>query len=437
MTDKITKGTWIVNSYKHLLGIRQDAPELSHFEATDTAGKAGALLARLVTDESEVVSANKVKAFYRQSGIRRGELPVCLQHLKNLGKVDYRKNPLEEIPEVEVYCFSTQDALATTNDIYNALETTEYEEGSITSLEKTFALPHSDLELLEELTAEGLTEGAARTTLTLQETLGLVKVAKTPKLDRPIYYNEHAFTEGPEKIVVAMKSLSSSDKQSVEEIQSLVNENPGYPLEYIERQFPNHLLRMMEGVGLLDAKLVRSEHAEAVFLTAHQLKGIAIDVRPLSADVFHKAKLLLSSLRFGQFKSRSWRGRIDSPSMMLNITNKLLRGEWVGPCTAIGQDYTLLEIDGVIETRKFNSHMYEMKLRQREVGLMVKQMLLNKQVLLEADAEFGNLLTQEPLLSYEAPEFRRRKIIAKQTKPVKEIRDKMLETLRMGLRSTS
>ena len=416
--DEVIKGTWLINSYKPLLGIRSDAPELSYFEATAIAGKAGMLLARLTADESEIVPADKVKAFARQSGISRGELPTCLRYIRKQGKIDFIEGPPEEVPDVEVYCFSTQDALATTSKIYDTLDISECEEASLVSLGETFLLPRSDHELLDALTSEGFSEDDAITTLKLQETLELVRVARGPAFVRPIFYNEHAFAESPEKIARALQGLSPAECQAVEDILNLVDETPGYPLDDLGKRHPRNILKMMEGVGLLDGMSVESPHAEAIFMTGPQLKGISIGMSPLSADVFHKAKLLLSSLRFGEIKSQTWRGKIESQQEMLHIVNKLLRDEWVGPCTAIGEDFTLLEIDGVIETRRVTRgwygkyRMFEMKLRQREVGLLVRQILLYGRVLPVADVEFAHLLTQEPLVSWKPPEKRRSEILA-------------------------
>ncbi len=438
--DDVTKGTWLINSYKHLLAIRQDAPELSQFEATDAAGRSGALLARLVADASEVVPADKVKAFARQSGIRPAELQAHLQYLKNAEKIDFVVARSSGALEVEVYCFSTQDAITTTAAIYDDLGPSEYEKASLVTLDETFLLPRSDHELIENLTSAGYSEEVAEATLSLQESLELVKVSRERELNRPVFYNEHAFSGDPQIIVRALSSLKSPERQEVEDIQRLVDSNPAYPLDELEAVHSPTILRMMEGIGLLDGTPVKSEHGEAVFVTGPQLKGIAIDVQPLSVDVFHKAKVLLSCLRFGQLKSESGRGKITTEDKMLNIVNKLLRGDWVGPCTAIGQDYQVLEIDGVIETRRAThgwygtQSMYEMRLRQREVGVLVRQMLTYQRVLSDPQVDSSRLLFQEPVLSYTIPEMRRREIVAKQTKPVKEIRDRLLQALRTGVR---
>ena len=160
---------------------------------------------------------------------------------------------------------------------------------------------------------------------------------------------------------------------------------------------------------------------------------MAINTSFLSVDVFHKAKVLLSCLRFGEIKSQPWRGRIETHQKMVNIVKKMVRGEWVGPCTAIGRDYQLLEKDGVIVTRPAGSEMYTMKLRQREVGMLVKQILEFKYVFPELDIELQKLVEKQPV-RYTIPEQRRSQILARRTKAVKEIHEKLLQSIRTGMR---
>jgi len=428
---ELTKGTWIINSIKHLMGVKINSPELSFFDATEMAGKSGMLLSRLVADEQEIIPSAKVKAFSRESGITRGEILSCLNYLKKNGKIDFTVDSSGNPKDVEVYCFSTQDALLTTSKLYNDLEPSDHEQASLISLDRTFRLPYSESELISTITSKGFSENIAVTTLMLQDTLELVKVSK--ESGEPIYYNEYAFAHSPEKIAKALRSLSNTERNMVEEIQGLIEENPGFPFETLSRKFPSDILKLMEGVGLLDGITVYSDIGGATFVTLPQLKGISIDVPPLSADAFHKAKVLLSCLRFGEVKSQPWRGRIESHEKMINIVKKLVRGEWVGPCTAIGHDYQLLEKDGVITTRPAKGGMYMMRLRQREVGILVKQMLELKRILPEADIELQRVLQKQPV-GYIIPEQRRSQILAKQTKTLKDIRERFLQSIRTGMR---
>ena len=423
------KGTWIVNSAKHIVSLRTNTPELSYFEVTEQSGKAGLLLARLASPAQEVIPAQKVKLFAREAGITGGEVLKCLQDLKKLGKVDYTLS--DGAPkDVEIYCFSGKDAIQTVATMFEGADTTEAERASLVSLDETFHAPKYGDEIIEKLTGHGFSEQVARQTLQLQETLTLVKAS--PEGTAKLFYNEYAFADDPHKIAGALKGLSLSEKQTVTDIQELLQKRPGMPMDDLA-SFPTHVVEMMEGVGLIDVVPVYSPYGKADFVTLPQHKGISIGSSPLSHDVFHKVKLMLSCLRYGEIKSQYHRGKIKSAEMLLNIINKLNRLDWVGPCTAIGQDYQLLERDGVIETRPEGSGtgMFYMKLRQVEIGLLVKQIIEFNTVVGELDSRDLKILHAQPT-SFDIPENRRMTILATQSPAVASVRAKLLQSFRTG-----
>lgn len=429
--DTLSKGSWIINSGKHLLGVRQNTPELAFFEATEFSSKSATLLARLVADEQETILASKVHAFARESGISRGEMISALKDLQDLGRLSLNTDRNNQLVSVEVYTFSLADAVRAASQLYDKLGPSEYEEAALITLQSTFQLPRRKEELVESIAASGLSESVAAQSLDLQETLDLLRVSR--ERSGSIYYNEYAFSEGATKIMKALDGLEADERQAVIDIQDLVQNYPGYSLERLKGRFPSKIVNMMEGVGLIDVVTVESDAGEGNFVTAPQMKGISIQSPVISLDVFHKAKLLLSSLRFGEFNSSANRGRIDTSEKMLNIVKKMNRGEWVGPCRAIGQDYQLLERDGVIETLPYRNGMYHMKLRQLEVGKLVRQLLEHNRVVPEIDVELQGFFDQQPT-SYTIPEQRRSQIIARSVKPVREIRERLLESLRTGMR---
>ncbi|WP_080837099.1 hypothetical protein [Cohnella massiliensis] len=427
--DKLTKGTWIVNTIKHLAEIKQNTTELTYFEATEQAGKAGALLGRLVADKQEIVPYQHARIFARQSSISGGELTTYLDYLRQAGKVDYIVDEMGKPKEIEIYCFSGKEALETVSTIYDKLEPQVEEQASLIGLNHTFELPRVPDELKEYLTKNGVSEESAATTIELQKTFGLVK-ASGEGSDQ-VLYNEYSFNGDPQRVAKALSALDSDERDMVMEVQRLVSETPGFLIEDIPSTIKPHIVEMMEGVGLLDGVTVESAIGAATFLTTPQLRGQGVGSFSLSEDVFHKAKILLSCLRFGQTKSSFGRGRISTIEKMLNIVNKLLRGEWVGPATAIGEDYALLEMDGVIQTTPAEPYGFYMKLRQREVGELVRQMITYNKVALEAESNIGDLLKEQPSRCV-IPETRKNQIIAKSTAPVEALRSKMLSTLRTG-----
>lgn len=208
-----------------------------------------------------------------------------------------------------------------------------------------------------------------------------------------------------------------------------VKRSQGFLAESLNNLINPDIIIMMEGVGLLDGITVNSDFGKAVFYTTPQLIGPGIGTWKISTDVFNHAKVLLSCLRYGEYKSVSSRGAIYTSSKMMNIVNKLIRGEWVGPCTAIGEDYKLLEMEGVITVEPYNG-MYKMQLRQIEVGKLVRQMLEYNMVVSDSVNEidvFNNLPT-----GYIAPEERRKAIQAERTVPVKNIQEKFIASIRTG-----
>ncbi|MBA7654432.1 hypothetical protein ES703_62311 [subsurface metagenome] len=183
---------------------------------------------------------------------------------------------------------------------------------------------------------------------------------------------------------------------------------------------------MLQGVGLLEELEVISSYGNASFATLPDLRPLDSGSSSLISDIYHKAKLLLSCLRYGQMKSVPGRGKIIDP---LWIINALLDGRWIGPCTAIGQDYRVLELQGVVETRQHSGSTYYMRLRQQEVGKLAHDILAYGTMLPDPDVCDPKFVGFQPD-QFVIPETKRRALQSKMPKPVEELVTKMLETIR-------
>lgn len=152
-------------------------------------------------------------------------------------------------------------------------------------------------------------------------------------------------------------------------IAGLLKENCGVPDEIIQ---------LAANLGLIEVVTVNSAgsgliSADFVMPPSVKIKGMNMDT--LEDDIFHNAKLLLSSIRFGEQRSIASRGRIMDPVILMS---RLIEDNEVGPCTAIGEDYVVLETEGVIETNKAEhktGEQYYMSLRRREPAVIVKRLL--------------------------------------------------------------
>ena len=426
--DNLEKGSWIINTIKHTTGVRTDTVELNDLEVTERAGKSGILLGKLLVDKQEIITGKKLSVFARTANISPDAVKTYAEILKNFGQVDFKLDKFGNVSELEIYCLTTEDAIKTVSDIFEYYEPDEIERGNLESLKTTFEFPASREELTQALTSrKGISEENVNEILALESAFSLIKKERIENSD--IYYNEYAFAGDGSKIAKAIASLPESQRNDVNFVMEQVKQSQGFLADNLTDKINPNIISMMEGVGLLDGITVNSDFGKAVFYTTPQLIGPGIGSWKISTDVFNHAKLLLSSLRYGEYKSVSSRGAIYTSSKMMNIVNKLLRGEWVGPCTAIGEDYKLLELDGVISVQPYNG-MYKMKLRQFEVGRLVKQMLEYNMVVNDSVNEidvFNNLPT-----GYIAPEERRKVIKDDITVPVKNIQEKFIASIRTG-----
>jgi hypothetical protein len=297
-------------------------------------------------------------------------------------------------------------------------------------LNRPACCPGSSLNLIEHLTNEGFSEADAETTLRLEKDLGLVGVDDSPALNEPILFNEHAFIEKPSRIAAALNSLDPQDRQCVVDIQTSVEGKGCVSYDDLVKQFPQNILRLMEGLGLLDRQEVISPFGNALFATLPQTLGVYGQKSGigLGIDCFHHAKMLLCCLRYGTARSVYGRGRIQNP---IDILNSLLRGNWVGPCTAIGEDYQVLEREGVISTRKAREkpgQQFYMRLRKREVGELAKQVFLYGRGY--TDTGIFVVPDSSPSQGYVNPQDKRAEMMAQPVGPIEELRARLLVAVR-------
>lgn len=110
------------------------------------------------------------------------------------------------------------------------------------------------------------------------------------------------------------------------------------------------------------------------------------------------------------------------------LMRKLIGGSWVGPATAIGQDYKVLELKGVIEVRPTGDKRYLMRLLKKDVGELALR------VVTEGEASSTSLLDLPSVSAtkYYGPEKNRAISRRKQSEPLKKGVAQLLSDLRTG-----
>ncbi len=186
-----------------------------------------------------------------------------------------------------------------------------------------------------------------------------------------LYFNRYQFGDKAEDIAKAFPMLSDGLREELDAAIDQVGGRPGVPLD--DLQMSERTKDLAVGLGILDVSEVPSPSGVVKFVTSAGLAPPSVggQTSHLENDIFHHAKMLLSSFRYGQLRSTASRGRINDPAVL--VDRLLSQGE-VGPCTAIGEDYVTLEANGVIRTVQANDRVgsqFSMQLRRREPAQIV------------------------------------------------------------------
>ena len=145
---------------------------------------------------------------------------------------------------------------------------------------------------------------------------------------------------------------------------------------------------------------------------------------PLVDDAFDLAKALVAALSYGMTQSSAGRGRIEMIGLLLR---KLINGAAVGPATAIGEDYKVLETKGVIRVSKSKPFGFTMRLLKLDVGEMALKVLTTGEA-----ASTSTLDRPLPgrMTGYSGPEKTRSDFRRRQLPASKSMTQDVLEALR-------
>jgi hypothetical protein len=225
------------------------------------------------------------------------------------------------------------------------------------------------------------------------------------------------------KINRVLDALILPETNRYKEIDGLLNKSACVPLDEVVQIGGTDLVNKLQGIGLLDINTVSNEHGEYYFVT--KPSTFCKFTNSIVDDAFDLAKVFVTSLTYGMVRSSYSRGRI---TMIEALMLKLIAGEWVGPATAIGQDYKILELRGVLEVKPSRNGMFNMRLLKKDVGNLALSVI-------REGTTAGNIISQIPgasVVNYVHPE-RNRTIKRKNlTKPLKNGIASILDSLRTG-----
>jgi hypothetical protein len=413
-----TKGAWIINHTKKLL----DVKETQDFEDIEFAGKCGVFLSNLAaSNEQSDLNEDKISAIAKVSNIKKTEIDAIKSKLADAHLISLGGNN-----SISVLGITSSSVLDHTSDIFEVMNPSNYQKAAIELSENVSDLPKGE-KLLSEYISDtySLTKSETGDLLTQSEDIGFIDFEKLDDNSK-FYFNGNLFRrEAAQKTNAVLASLKADESRKVNEIDQLLGSKGCLTIEETKTILGEQLLSKLQSIGMYDFNEVSNNLESKTFVT--KPSAFAKYGNPFEEDALDLAKAFVSSLYYGMNFSAAGRGKI---TMLKALMRKLVSGQEVGPATAIGEDYRLLELKRVIKLRHLGagSTRYYMSLLKRDVGELALQVL-----------EFGDATQQSVLgttiysgsvINYKGPEQKRYTSRKKQNEQSKKSVADLLRTFR-------
>lgn len=413
--DKQIKGAWIVHHTNKLQGVTN---AINDYEQINFSGKCGLLLSSLSSSEEVSLTTGRVNALAKAVGITvKLELPSILDEL------EAQKLISRGASGIDVLGLSTAATLGHITSIFEESEPLGREQAVIDLAEKTSELP-CDSALAREYISDTykIAIPEAEEVLISAESIGLIdfeEIGDTKKL----LFNGNLFRrENAKKITAVCSSLSDVEASKVLELNDTLTKQGCISLNLAHTIMEEKLFKKLHSIALYDVNVVSNDQGSFYFVT--KPSAFSKFSETIADDAFNLAKIFVTSLTYGMTQSLAGRGRI---TMIQRLMQKLINGEPVGPATAIGYDYKLLEMRGVIQVIPANKGMFNMKLLKKEVGKLALK------VIMDGDASTEALsLPSASVISYKGPEETRSYQRKSQTPQLKSSVGELIEQIRTG-----
>jgi hypothetical protein len=361
--SKKEKGAWVVHHAQKTASTQNASAE---FPAIDAAGKASSLLSQFAASDEAVIPKAIVDAFAQAAGLNpKTELYSLLEMLKKRRVIDTSQNG-----DVSVLGLTTSVTVQHAGDIFEEQEPTPEERAAIVLADIASISPVTRKDTVEFISDEfKLTPMRTGDLVDRSELIGFVDGETTDK-DK-LYFNGNLFRrDNIQKVSRVLSSLSTTDSGKIDELEQLLQKKGCVSLTVAEGILGNSLFDKLRAAGMYDVNHVMNSTGEHGFVTRPAAFHKFND--PMADDAFDLAKALVAALSYGMTLRAQSTGRIGAVSVLLNA---LISGREIGPATAIGEDYRVLEMKGVIQTRPGPRYGFLMKLKKKDIGQMALAVL--------------------------------------------------------------
>ncbi|EGR2179625.1 hypothetical protein L5179_002695 [Vibrio parahaemolyticus] len=416
--DTKVKGSWLIHNTNKLAS----AVNQGVYENTYVAGKAGIFLSAISATDEQAIDNQRLRALANANNINASfELKCILDILSEHELIDRSESG------IAVLGVTTTSALQHTAKIFQSLEPNALEESVLELAEISSNKPVDSREVSEYLSDTfKLSASQMGQVVYDSESYGFVDVEPLGK-DSKLYFNGNLFRRGSaEKTKKVLDSLKPAEASLLMELNAMLQAHGCIDVSSAKRMLGDALFSKVSSIALYDINVVSNCNEEAGFLTLPS--AFSKYSNSQVEDAFDLAKAFVASLTYGMTKSYHERGQIK---MIEALLNKLLRGEAVGPVNAIGQDYKILELKGVVsifDGRKNGRVGPMMRLLKREVGELALRVLQTGDV----SEESLLLLPGAAVTKFTGPEVNREIVRRKQVKKSPFETNDMISALRTG-----
>ncbi|MCG9965192.1 hypothetical protein [Shewanella cutis] len=393
--DSKVVGAWVVHHANKLQTVSHQ-PQYSEIEY---AGKLGKLMSAITSDNRRILPKNHVESLAVSANIDKYSVDSFLQKLSEHKLVDVSDG------NVSVIGLTSSAVLSHVDNIFKGLSPSNNQKAVIELAELSSGRPRTGAELKEYL-GDTYKISSANVTQLMSDSEGIGFIDYEPLSDKEnLYYNGNIFRrDNPVKVHRVLSALNQSEIHLTNQINGELKIKGCLNVEYVKRVLGENLFTKLAIVGLYDINVVSNSSEQAGFVTLPSAFTKYTD--PLVDDAFDLAKAFVSSITYGMTKSYWERGKIQDVTLLVGA---LIRGNEIGPVPAIGQDYRILELKGVVAVRQGEKNGRRgpmMRLLKKEIGELALKVLTEGTASEDALTE----LTGSSVTSYTGPETNRIKI---------------------------
>jgi hypothetical protein len=413
--NKKTVGAWLIHHTHKLHGVALEAPD---YDQIAFAGKCGIVLNALARSTTCQLSNDRINALAKANGISvRLELPAILTELQKQRLID------KSDKGISILGLTTSQTLEYTATVFEESSPAACEKAAIDLSEKASEMP-VEKKIAAEYISDTYRLAAPETSDILGQCEHIGFFDSENVSGEQVYFNGNLFRrDSMSKAKAVVASLSAEDEKKVLGLCSQLEANGCIAKPQVVQQLGDMLYKKLCSIGFIDENSIGNEKGTFSFVT--RPAAFTKFTNSLADDAFDLAKAFVTSLTYGMTGSGFGRGRII---MISALMKKLIAGSWIGPATAIGQDYKVLELRGVVEVKPTGDGRFHMRLLKREVGELALA------VITEGEASTTSLL-ELPTVSatqYHGPETNRSILRRRQAEPLKKGVAKLLSDLRTG-----